>query len=158
MAKLNHKITNSGFRMVSEGVHVLKIASCKDEYDTFDSVSYTLTDETGANLNVNFQFVNGDGDVNETAVNQYATLAKAAMNVSTDDDVYGFEFKDLVGQYVKGYVAHTKSIAKKGKNAGKELTYANLDIWNKSNRLEHADAPEADDIDDDDLDDLDDLE
>lgn len=146
MAKMRAgSLTN--VKKMNEGVYVLKITACEDNYDENGSVSYKFINSKGESFKQTIFFTYND-EVSEANVKRWNTLVHRALNKSDDEDLGDIDFSDIVDCYVKGYVKHNA----KG--------YVELDIWNKENRLEYANdfgfESIGEDLDlDDELDDLD---
>ena len=136
MAKMRVGKEKNGFKIMDEGVTILKITECEDKYDDFKKVSYTFSNSSGTTFKKTFTFVTKN-EINETVKDLWTTLTRRALNLPKDEEP-DVEFSDLVGTYVKGYVKHNTYTVQSGEHAGEERTNAELDIWSKEFPLENA--------------------
>lgn len=123
MAKM--KVGKVGFSLISEGVHVFKVVSCKDKYDDFGNVEYELQTSSGQKITNRFNFVDAKGEVNDIGTFYWFKFARACLNLGANEEPE-IDFSDLVGCYVEAEVKHNTYIAKSGDHKGEELTGANL--------------------------------
>lgn len=163
MAKI--KLADTGFSMIPEGWHTLKIEKV-DYKEDFGKMEVHMVTKSGKKHTERFGLLT-KGKVNEGAIKAFSYFAKVALNNFDLDEI---DEQDLVGCYMKAMVEHVESETineKTGKpyvNANlveKEPAYGFKDIHKTDEEIDAAADEEEDDLDDldalDDLDDLDDL-
>lgn len=110
---------SSTYRNVPEGEQVLRIAEIDEsKYKDFQKLVVIMEDKDGLKLRNNFDFVDKDGNPNDTAEGIFTRMCRAALNDQTLDEC---DTKDLIGQYVTVEVVH-----KEANNGG---IYANIAKW-----------------------------
>lgn len=160
MAKMK---IEKGFLLLPEGRYTFKVVECNDEYEKYDTVSYTLQASNGQKVFKNFNFVNADGEVNTISIYYWSKFARACLNNIDADDEPEIEFNELVNCFVSVEVKHVKYTAKSGKYAGEERTKVETidKTFEPATGFENAQDTSEDDSNEDledELDDLDDLD
>lgn len=150
------KLVDTGWRMLSEGDHVLKVTNVVYKED-FGKLEVDMVTQSGETHKERYTLLTAGGKYNEGAQKAFSYFAKTALNNWTLDAI---DPDDLVGCYVKATCEHVESDTI-NENTGKP--YVNVRL----NDLQHAlsfDSDEADEDSDvldeletiDDMDDLDD--
>lgn len=103
----------SGFQMIPEGIHVLKVTKA-DYNEEFNKLVLTFETQDGKSLREQFIFVKNDGTPNSGACAAFSFLARTLMHNGDMEDV---DPNDLVGKFLRAEVTHTQVNSK---------TYAHL--------------------------------
>lgn len=157
MAKI--KLVDTGFSLMPEGWHTLKIDKV-DYKEDFGKMEVHLVTKDGKKHTERFGLMN-KGKVNEGAIKAFSYFAKVALNNFDLDEI---DENDLVGCYMKARVEHVESETineKTGQpyvNANlveKEPAYGFKDIHaDTDEKYDKAVDEEEEEIDLDDLDDF----
>lgn len=142
------KVAKDTFTLIPEGTYIFKVTKCEDEYEDDGIVEYTLQAASGQTIRNRFNFVDGLGEVNEIAAYYWSKFARAALNLSPDDEPE-IDFSDLVDCYVKAEVEHNTYTVKSGKHKGEERTGANIvdKTYEPATGFDKPEEPDADDSD-----------
>lgn len=116
---MKRKLVEGGFQPIPAGEQVVRIKEIDEsEYEKFDKLVVVIEDAAGRTARINFNFVNNDGEPNDTAEFVYSRMCRAAMGDETLDEV---DTADLIGKFVRVEIQHTE-----GSKGG---TFANVKKW-----------------------------
>ena len=149
MAKI--KLSETGFSLIPEGVHTLKITEVEYKED-FGKMKVTMQTKDGKKHTEQFSLLTKGGEVNEGAVKAFSYFAKTALNNFNLDEI---DDQDLVGCYITATVKHEEF--ESNKNPGKMLKSARLSDWTPAAGFgngEYKNIAKAVEEDEDDLDDF----
>lgn len=147
------KLTQGGFTLIPEGVHVFKVIDVEYKED-FGKMTISLQTKDGLKHTERFSFIKANGEVNQGALNAFSYFAKTALNNYNVDEI---DDQDLLGCYIKATVTHDEY--ESNKEPGKMLKSCRLNEYAAAagfeNSTSSANTAQADNADD--LDDLDDF-
>lgn len=112
-------LTN-GFKLMSEGEHLLKVVDVKDNMD-FGKVNIKLKNAKGESITNRFTLKKASGDWHEGALNAFSFFVKTVMN---DYTLKSIEPKEMIGHFVIGEVTYTTQTNKNDES--KTITFANI--------------------------------
>lgn len=112
-------LTN-GFKLMSEGKHLLKVVDVEDNMD-FGKVNIKLKNAKGESITNRFILKKASGDWNEGALNAFSFFAKTVMN---DYTLKSIEPKEMIGHFVIANITHTEQTNKNDES--KTITFANV--------------------------------
>lgn len=108
------------FTPIPEGVHIFRIYDV--EYDvTFGKVRVYLVNAKGRTHRADYNTLNNDGSVNETASNALAYLARSAIN---DNNLMEIDHTQLINKYIQTTITHT--VQPNRNDPSKTVTFINL--------------------------------
>ncbi len=110
----------SGFSVLSEGTHILKITAVSYKQD-FGKLEISMISEKGEKHTERYNLLSADGSTNEKACNAFSYFAKTAMN---DFDRETIDPQELVGKFIEADVIHEKVESRT--EPGKMLTFARI--------------------------------
>ena len=114
------KLSGGNFKVVPEGTHVFKIASCKWDAD-FGKLEFVLETAKGDRHIERFNLLKDNNEVNEKVNNRYSYFARTALNDKSADEI---EHEELVHKYIEATVEHDVRTNKN--DSTKTVTFVNL--------------------------------
>lgn len=115
----------SGFSLMPEGEHVLKITEAEFK-EEFGKVKLTFANAAGKKHFENYQLYDKDGNANDGAFSAFSSLARAAL-CDSDEELEDIDPADLKGKYIKGLITYREYTDKDGKN--KKTTQKEPGTW-----------------------------
>ena len=152
MAKM--KLSESAFKLISEGAHVFKITEVDDsKYEDFGKLAVKMQTAKGETHTETFTILKANGELNEGALKAWSYFARTCLNNYQADEI---DTQDIVGCYIGATVKHETFTRTKGDNAGTEGVSVRLNDYTSASGFGAAKS-DPDDVDEDDNDDLDDF-
>lgn len=96
------KLTDTGYTLIPEGVHVFKITEVEYDED-FGKMVITMQTQEGQKHFERFSLLKANGEVNEGAIKAFSFFAKSALN---NFDLEEIDEQDLVNCYISATVKH----------------------------------------------------